>query len=932
MGPPRCWRIVGWIAEPTIATERFAELTELTASVERDPARVASEVTALADRYRSNGDHAGVSRALAILGRSRRLLGEIDLAASALHAAIAAAQQVGDTEAEADAHLALAGVLALGSTMAAAFAHLDDVERLGSEAMQEAARLQRAVLCTRSGRIDEALAMFAEAIPRLRQRGATIDLARVLANRGGIYVRRGELRQAVADFDEAYHLFSDAGQEFVALQVRHNLGWAAANLGQLPQALAILDENCQAFLRLGHDASLPLVSRAEVLLSAGLSADALELADEALRRLGAEGDRATAAEAWLLRAQAARLDGDAAGAAEAAEQARATFAAMGSMGRRLAAELEVMQARRAIDARQLGMSELLRLEALAGELAAVGNASGQVAALSLATAVAADLRQIDVARRCAAAAAARAEQVGLLETRLNARYASAMAAWAVGDGVTARRYLNAAFDGLARDRMTLGASDARAAIEVHARDVVDLAMRVALDDPRPWNLLTWMERARAGTALPRPAVPAVPSVVVDELAELRSVALELTRAELDGSPSDELRSRQAGLERSLHDRWLRESRPDEAAPSTRMLLGELRERLAGRGLVSVAGVGGELVAVVITARRSAIVGLGPIAAMRQAAERATAAFRGLVATRTRGAGVAVEASRRRAAREAVDELERRLVEPLALACHDVVMVVPADLHAVPWRALPSLRGRAVTLAPSVRWWLDASRSKSGQSKSGQSKSGQSRSGQSRSGQSKSGQSKSGREANGRRPGKVLVAAGPRLEMADAEAAAVAACHPGARLLAGESATTRAVVDGLDDAPLAHIVAHGRFRHDNPLWSTIELSDGPLSVYELELLDHTPPVMVLASCDSGVGGPRGGDQLLGLSQTLLRMGTLSIVASVNLVPDDPTTTTALVALHEDLARGVEPSASLAGRVYDDPLDDLAAACFVTLGVS
>jgi hypothetical protein len=328
--------------------------------------------------------------------------------------------------------------------------------------------------------------------------------------------------------------------------------------------------------------------------------------------------------------------------------------------------------------------------------------------------------------------------------------------------------------------------------------------------------------------------------------------------------------------------------------------------------VSVAGVGGELVAVVITARSSLIVGLGPIAAMRQAAERATAAFRGLVATRTRGAGVAVEVSRRRAAREAVDELERRLVEPLGLACHDIVMVVPAELHAVPWRALPSLRGRAVTLAPSVRWWLDASRSKSSRSKSGQSKSGQA--------------------ANGRRPGRVLVAAGPRLETADAEAAAVAACHPGARLLAGESATTRAVVDGLDEAPLAHIVAHGRFRHDNPLWSTIELSDGPLSVYELELLDHTPPVMVLASCDSGVGGPRGGDQLLGLSQTLLRMGTLSIVASVNLVPDDPTTTTALVALHEDLARGIEPSASLAGRVYDDPLDDLAAACFVTLGVS
>jgi len=833
---------------------------------------------------------------LAILGRARRLLGEIDLARSALHAAIAAGQQVGDAEAEADAHLALAGVLALGSTMAAAFAHLDDVERLGSEPLQEASRLQRAVLCTRSGRIDEALGIFDEAIPRLRQRGANVDLARVFTNRGGIHVRRGELRQAVADFDEAYNLFSATGLEFMALQARHNQGWAAANLGQLPQALTILDENCQAFLRLGHDASLPLVSRAEVMLSAGLTSDALELADEALRRLGAEGDRATAAEAWLLRAQAARLDGDSTGAAEAAENAYRAFSGMGSVGRQRAAELELMQARRAIDPRQLGMSELLRLEALADDLAAVGNASGEVAALSLATAVATDLHQIDVARRCAAAAATRAEQLGMLETRLHARYASAMAAWAIGDTATARRHLAAAFGELEHDRVTLGASDARAAIEVHARDVVDLAMRVALDDPRPWNLLTWMERARAGCSLPRPAVLSVAPGVADELADLRSVAVELTRAERDGSPSEDLRSRQARLERSLHDRWMRESSPTEAAAATRLRLGDLRESLGGRELVSIAGAGGQLVAVVITRRRSAIVPLGPVADARRAAERATAAFRGLAATRTRGAGAAVEATRRRAAREAVDELELRLVEPLGLTAHDIVMVVPADLHAVPWRTLPSLRGRAVTLAPSVRWWLDAKRM-----------------------------------APRARSGEILVAAGPRLETADGEAAAVAACHPGARVLTGELATTRAVTEGLADAPLAHIVAHGRFRHDNPLWSTIELADGPLSVYELELIEHTPPVMVLASCDSGVGGPRGGDQLLGLSQTLLRMGTRSIVASVNLLPDDPTTTTTLVALHEDLARGNEPSASLATRGYDDPLDDLAAACFVTLGL-
>jgi hypothetical protein len=367
---------------------------------------------------------------------------------------------------------------------------------------------------------------------------------------------------------------------------------------------------------------------------------------------------------------------------------------------------------------------------------------------------------------------------------------------------------------------------------------------------------------------------------------------------------------------------MRESPATEAISATRLRLGDLRESLGGRELVSIAGAGGELVAVVVTARRSAIVRLGSIAEMRRAAERATAAFRGLAATRTRGAAAAVEATRRRAARDAIDELERRLVVPLGLTAHDIVMVVPADLHALPYRAIPSLRGRAVALAPSVGWWLEASRTASGRTSSAQA----------RSGRSRSGRSASGPSSSAVRAGNVLVAAGPRLETAEAEAAAVAACHPRARVLAGESATTRAVIDGLVDAPLAHIVAHGRFRHDNPLWSTIELADGPLSVYELELIEHTPPVMVLASCDSGIGGRRGGDQLLGLSHTLLRMGTRSIVASVNLVPDDPTTTTALVALHEDLARGVEPSASFAARVYDDPLDDLAAACFVTLGVS
>ena len=262
---------------------------------------------------------------------------------------------------------------------------------------------------------------------------------------------------------------------------------------------------------------------------------------------------------------------------------------------------------------------------------------------------------------------------------------------------------------------------------------------------------------------------------------------------------------------------MRESPQTADAPAARLRLGDLRESLGGRELVSIAGAGGELVAVVITRRHSAVVELGPIAAMRQAAERATAAFRGLATTRTRGAGTAVEAGRRRAAREAVDELERRLVEPLALTAHDIVMVVPAELHAVPWRALPSLRGRAVTLAPSVRWWFD-------------------RSIPARSSTAGSNGAGAERRSTDRRSCRGRAAPRGRRRRGDG-GRRLPSRRP---LLTGASATTRAVTDGLVGASLVHIVAHGRFRHDNPLWSTIELADGPLSVYELELIDPRRP--------------------------------------------------------------------------------------------
>jgi len=273
-------------------------------------------------------------------------------------------------------------------------------------------------------------------------------------------------------------------------------------------------------------------------------------------------------------------------------------------------------------------------------------------------------------------------------------------------------------------------------------------------------------------------------------------------------------------------------------------------------------------------------------------ERATKALRGLsAATNT----AAVAAARQRSFEAGTEALDSIVLRPLGLEGSHIVLVVPAEMHALPWAAMASLRDRSFSLAPSVRWWIDAS------------------------------------TARPRPPRSALVVAGPRLAEAEAEAGGVAACHRQATLLTGSAATVAGVGAAMGKHDAVHIVAHGTFRHDNPLWSTIELEDGQLTVYELERLGKVPATVVLATCESGVGGARGGAQLHGLAGTLLTMGARSIVAAIGALPDTAATRFAMVDLHRDLAAGRTASASLARQRSTTEGFNLTAAGLVTLGV-
>ena len=866
------------------------QLAELAASIGNDPAQVARQARDVAIGARHAEDWENLSRAQAVVGRALRMLGEIDLAEKALDEAITAAQQAGDDELAADAHLALAGVLSIAGRWPAAFVHLDEVDRIGSKDLRDVAELQRAALCSDAGRIDEALRLLARAIPRLRRQKNSLYLARVLANRGGIRVSRGELAAAIADFEEAEDLYRSLGQEFAAMQTRHDLGCAFATLGDLPRALQLFDQVSARFDELGHDASVPLLSRAEALLFGGLSADALAFSQNAARRLRAEGNHSAAAEALVAVAEAARLEGDYHTAIEAACRAQDWFASRQSVGWERAAELEALRSLH--ESVGLDDSAIDRVEALAETLSAAGDIRGELYARSLGAVAACELGQIDRGERQAGLAAKAARRAQLVQPRLASHHASATVRLERGDRAGARRELRKALDALESTRHLRGASDAGAAVVAQAHSIMRLACRMATLETQPMRALAWMERARVAGWVSRPALPPADDAAAADFSRLRAVAGDLRRAELAGAPTGELRRRQADLEQAMREAWLKEARPGQGVASLPDL-NELRNVLGDRQIVSIASSGKQLIAVVADRRRSRLHSLGDPAEVLRNGERATAALRGMSVS---GGTPAVVAARHRAFAVAVEALDAALLRPLHLSSPHIVLVVPAELHALPWAALASLHGRSFALAPSVRWWIDAASSQSSP------------------------------------VGSALVVAGPRLAEAEAEARGVAACHRRVRLLAGAEATVASVGAAMAQHDVVHIVAHGRFRHDNPLWSTIELDDGQLTVYELERLGHVPPTVVLATCESGVGGGRVGAQLFGLAGTLLTMGARTIVAAIGALPDSPETRHTMVGLHQDLVKGISASTSLARqRCHGEDRSTVTAAGLVTLGV-
>lgn len=121
-----------------------------------------------------------------------------------------------------------------------------------------------------------------------------------------------------------------------------------------------------------------------------------------------------------------------------------------------------------------------------------------------------------------------------------------------------------------------------------------------------------------------------------------------------------------------------------------------------------------------------------------------------------------------------------------------------------------------------------------------------------------------------------------------EAEALAGLLPSAAVFVGAAATTGLLAEQGGSAGKLHIAAHGVFRSDNPLFSSLRLGDGPLNMMDVFNLTLGAELTTLSACETGMSALYGGDELVGLSQAFLSAGTPSLVVSLWRVHDRSTT--------------------------------------------
>jgi CHAT domain-containing protein len=120
-----------------------------------------------------------------------------------------------------------------------------------------------------------------------------------------------------------------------------------------------------------------------------------------------------------------------------------------------------------------------------------------------------------------------------------------------------------------------------------------------------------------------------------------------------------------------------------------------------------------------------------------------------------------------------------------------------------------------------------------------------------------------------------------------EIEAIHSLFPAATVLHDDTATLAALRAHAPSASLLHLACHGQFRPDSPLFSSLQLADGWLTVRDAAQLPLRCGLVTLSACETGLNTVAPGDELLGLTRGFFSAGAPALLVSLWKVADEST---------------------------------------------
>lgn len=724
---------------------------------------------------------------------------------------------------------------------------------------------QLGALALERGLPDQAVEWLTKGADGLRHE--PVRRANVLMNRSLVEMDRGRLDAAQADLEEAEAIYRDAGLSEEANQAVHNLGYLAMRRGDVLTALKTM-QSVRDPLDEGSDvwAAINELDRAEVLRDAGLVTEAEALLEKAAAVLGrkrAPRERA-GAEYQLARSL---LNHDPDRAALVAGVAARRFRALGSDGWAVRAEAIKLRAQLAvgrIDRSGRPARQGHRLPSQTTVQAVVTALKEQRFIAEAEALRLADLRaRIRLHRRPAPGAVRIPPRMPLEVTTLAHETRAAIAAAEGRDG-DCRRHAARGLDVLFRMQSAFGSLDLQTSSAMRAGGLLTEGLGSAFRSGRPDVIFDWSERARLMSQHVVPLRPPPDEELAADLAELRTLRAAA------GDDDWLVDPRVHALERRIRDRQWASIAAAEA--TSRITVAEALDALGeGEALIAYVFDGSRLIALTLSDGFAAIAEL-PWSDVRQSLTGLRADL-DVAARVTSGPMASLVRGSLQARVERISELLVGPVHARIASARRVVVLAPGVLAGIPWSMLPAFHGRALTVPGSASAWVRS------------------------------------RERGGFRFASAGFVVGPRVPRAAEEVAAARGSWPAARALGDGAATVSAVTELASQVDVLHTAGHGRHAVDNPMFSGLELVDGTLFGYDIDLMEQVPDTVVLSACEVGRSSVRWGEEAVGMARVWLHAGTRAVVAAPVVVADDDACVL-LGAMHEALAAGMMPSEALA----------------------